>query len=69
MLPVNFPYWAFALLISAPFHHGLTIVFTAAALMAVAGACASWMRGKKPAETDLSEPEGIVATQAVPVTG
>jgi len=37
----------FPTLISGPFHHGLTIVFTAAALMAVCGACVSWMRGKK----------------------
>ena len=58
----------FPQLISAPFHHGLTIVFTAAALMAVAGAGVSWMRGKKPAETDLPEPEGIVAADTVPVT-
>jgi len=26
------------------------------------------MRGKKPAEADISEPEGIVAAEAVPVT-
>ncbi|MDX6340859.1 MAG: hypothetical protein QOH87_997, partial [Trebonia sp.] len=37
----------FPSLISGPFHHGLTIVFTAAALMAVCGAAVSWMRGKK----------------------
>jgi MFS family permease len=37
-------------LIAGPFHHGLMIVFTAAALMAVAGAAVSWMRGKKPAD-------------------
>jgi len=44
-------------LISGPFHHGLTIVFTAAALMAVCGAAVSWMRGKKPeASQELSEP-------------
>ena len=38
----------FPTLISGPFHHGLTIVFTAAALMALTGAAVSWMRGKKP---------------------
>ncbi len=44
-------------LISGPFHHGLTIVFTAAALMALCGAAVSWMRGKKPAASqELSEP-------------
>jgi MFS family permease len=44
----------FPTLISGPFHHGLTIVFTAAALMAVCGAAVSWMRGKKV--TENSEP-------------
>jgi EmrB/QacA subfamily drug resistance transporter len=34
-------------LISAPFHHGLVIVFTAAAIMAVAGAVVSLLRGKQ----------------------
>jgi MFS family permease len=38
----------FPTLISGPFHHGLMIVFTAAALMALTGAAVSWMRGKKP---------------------
>jgi MFS family permease len=52
-------------LISAPFHHGLTIVFTAAALMAVCGAAVSWMRGKKP-ETESAEPEAVVVTDPVP---
>ena len=32
-------------LISAPFHHGLIIVFTAAALMSATGAVVSLMRG------------------------
>jgi MFS family permease len=34
-------------LISAPFHHGLMIVFTAAAIMAVTGALVSMLRGKQ----------------------
>jgi MFS family permease len=34
-------------LISAPFHHGLVIVFTAAAIMAVIGALVSLLRGKQ----------------------
>jgi MFS family permease len=34
-------------LIAAPFHHGLVIVFTAAAIMAVAGAVVSLLRGKQ----------------------
>jgi MFS family permease len=32
-------------LISGPFHQGLTVVFVAAAIMALAGALASWLRG------------------------
>ncbi|MGH3181447.1 MAG: MFS transporter [Streptosporangiaceae bacterium] len=34
-------------LITAPFHHGLVIVFTAAAIMSVAGALVSLLRGKQ----------------------
>ncbi len=34
-------------LISAPFHHGLVIVFTAAAIMSVIGAIVSLLRGKQ----------------------
>jgi MFS family permease len=45
----------FPTLISGPFHHGLMIVFTAAALMSVIGAAVSMLRGK-PARLD--EPMG-----------
>jgi MFS family permease len=34
-------------LISGPFHHGLMIVFTAAAIMSLLGAVVSWFRGKQ----------------------
>ena len=54
----------FPTLISGPFHHGLMIVFTAAALMAVCGAAVSWMRGKKP-EAVSPEPPAVVTTDAV----
>jgi len=54
----------FPSLISGPFHHGLTIVFTAAALMAVSGAAVSWMRGKKP-EPASAEPPVVITTDAV----
>jgi MFS family permease len=54
----------FPTLISGPFHHGLMIVFTAAALMAVCGAAVSWMRGKKP-ETASAEPTAVITTDAV----
>jgi MFS family permease len=37
----------FPQLISAPFHHGLVIVFTAAAIMSVIGALVSLLRGKQ----------------------
>jgi EmrB/QacA subfamily drug resistance transporter len=37
----------FPQLISAPFHHGLVIVFTAAAIMSVLGALVSLLRGKQ----------------------
>jgi MFS family permease len=50
-------------LISAPFHHGLTIVFTAAALMSLAGAAVSWMRGKKT--TESAEPPAAVTTDSI----
>ena len=51
-------------LISGPFHHGLMIVFTAAALMAVCGAAVSWMRGKKPAASqELSEPVEVAVAE------
>jgi hypothetical protein len=37
----------FPTLIEVPFHHGLVIVFTAAAIMAVTGALVSLLRGKQ----------------------
>jgi hypothetical protein len=53
-------------LISSPFHHGLTIVFTAAALMSLAGAAVSWMRGKKSAMVVLApELETVIDEDAV----
>ena len=54
----------FPTLISGPFHHGLTIVFTAAALMALTGAAVSWMRGKKPELESASEPTMSTALTA-----
>jgi MFS family permease len=42
-------------LISGPFHHGLMIVFTAAAIMSVLGAAVSWLRGK-PSPLQAEEP-------------
>jgi MFS family permease len=54
----------FPTLISAPFHHGLTIVFTAAALMSLAGAVISWLRGAgAPARQELSEPVEVATAE------
>ncbi len=55
-------------LISGPFHHGLTIVFTAAALMAVTGAAVSWLRGKKPASAAEAVTD-VVAPGSPPAAG
>jgi MFS family permease len=50
-------------LISGPFHHGLMIVFTAAAVMSVAGAAVSWLRGKPvPDEEDAAYVPDTVET-------
>jgi len=40
----------FPILIAGPFHHALSIVFTAAAVMAFAGAAVSWFFRGKPAQ-------------------
>ena len=54
-------------LISAPFHHGLLLVFSAAAIMSVLGAIVSLLRGKRddsdsePADIELAEPVVEVA--------
>ncbi len=52
-------------LIAAPFHHGLVIVFTAAAIMSLIGALVSLMRGKQfiydaPETNDQIIPNGSV---------
>jgi MFS family permease len=48
-------------LISAPFHHGLVIVFTAAAVMSVIGALVSLLRGKQFYYDDDLAPEAQVS--------
>jgi hypothetical protein len=51
----------FPTLISGPFHHGLMVVFTAAAIMSITGATVSLLRGK-PAQLEeprASEPSGV----------
>ena len=52
----------FPSVISGPFHHGLTIVFSAAAIMAVIGAAVSWLRGNSvDATKELDEPVEIAS--------
>ena len=50
----------FPILIAGPFHHALSIVFTAAALMAFAGAAVSWFFRGKPAPATDQEPAAPV---------
>ena len=50
----------FPLLIAGPFHHALGIVFTAAAVMAFAGAAVSWFFRGKPAPAEDQEPAAPV---------
>ena len=54
-------------LISGPFHHGLTIVFTAAAVMSIAGAFVSWFRGRQFIYEET--PHIVLDTETEPVTG
>jgi MFS family permease len=54
-------------LISGPFHHGLVIVFTAAALMSLTGAVVSLLRGKQfyydEAQGSLARPSSVPASR------
>ncbi|MCL2584650.1 MAG: MFS transporter, partial [Streptosporangiales bacterium] len=59
----------FPTLISGPFHHGLTIVFIAAATMSVLGAIVSLLRGKKFVFEDEPEPSPAATTAASEVSG
>jgi MFS family permease len=54
-------------LISAPFHHGLVIVFTAAAIMSFAGAMVSLLRGKQFYYEDDNPLAGLAAGPALTV--
>jgi len=51
-------------LISAPFHHGLVIVFTAAAIMSVTGAVVSLLRGKQFYYDDAAGRPAVTVTPA-----
>jgi MFS family permease len=50
----------FPIVIAGPFHHALAIVFTAAAIMAFAGAAVSWFFRGKPASEADQEPAAPV---------
>jgi MFS family permease len=54
-------------LIAAPFHHGLVIVFTAAAIMSVTGALVSLLRGKQFYYDDQDATTAAAAGPAVTV--
>jgi MFS family permease len=56
-------------LISAPFHHGLVIVFTTAAVMSVIGALVSLLRGKQFYYDDLSQAVTVPAVPGVKTIG
>ena len=52
--------------ISGPFHHGLVIVFTAAAIMSFIGAMVSLLRGKQFYYEEPGSPQAAPAPVAVP---
>jgi MFS family permease len=54
-------------LISGPFHHGLIIVFTAAAIMSLTGAVVSLLRGKQFYYDEAHD--RVLAASPVPATG
>jgi MFS family permease len=56
-------------LISAPFHHGLIIVFTAAAIMSAIGALVSMLRGKQFYYEEKNPAADGPALSVPPVTG
>ena len=53
-------------LISQPFHHGLVIVFTAAAIMSVTGAVVSMLRGRQYYYDEAGVPTTAVPALTVP---
>jgi MFS family permease len=56
-------------LISGPFHHGLIIVFTAAAVMSVIGAVISLLRGKQFYYSESGDPGVPLAPAMAPAAG
>jgi MFS family permease len=58
----------FSDLVSNPFHHGLTIVFTFALVMCLIAAAASWLRGKRTAVAVAAAPGAAEFGAAAPET-
>ncbi len=56
----------FPQLISGPFHHGLVVVFSAAATMAVLGAIASALRGRRYVHAEIPAPAVPIETDSEP---
>jgi len=59
----------FPQLISDPFMHGLRIVFSAAVVMSLIAAAASWLRGEKYVHTEEAVAEVPAAAEALAATG
>src|SRR5207237_10412753 len=59
----------FPQLISDPFMHGLRIVFSAAVVMSLIAAAASWLRGEKYVHTEETVVEVPAATEDLDDTG
>src|SRR2546430_3470478 len=59
----------FPQLISDPFMHGLRIVFSAAVVMSLIAAAASWLRGEKYVHTEETVAEVPAAAEALAATG
>ena len=57
----------FPSLISGPFHHGLSVVFTFALAMCLVAAGASWLRGGPAARADDSEAASLELASEVPL--
>src|SRR5207237_9294395 len=59
----------FPQLISDPFMHGLRIVFSAAVVMSLVAAAASWLRGEKYVHTEEAVADVPAAAEALAPTG
>ena len=53
----------FPQLISGPFHNGLVVVFTAAAVMMAIGAAASWVNPGRTVDDSTIKPSSVFSTR------